>query len=664
MKLFNIKRVKARNFLCFGEEGIDIDFEKKSNIILIKGRNEDIPDDNEEEKIASNGVGKSSISEVIVYGLTGSTIRKVPKAENLINNKLLKGSLKVEIWVDDLRIVRTRGKSATLTVYETIDGEEIDKTMGTTKDTQEWIYNKLNIKSIPAFVNLLVFTDNNAGSFLESNAEDRRNQAETNFNLGIYAKYHDATNKLLTGVKNDIKYLNTELMAAEKNLTKAQINVDRAKNQDVEWKKAKQDELQLMIVSYKNKQKEMEKSDTGQALILYEEAQNKIKILKPEINLDENLLNETKEILNGLFKEGELFQNKKNEISLATQDIKSNISISKNKLQEYESSISNLETKRCPHCKKLPIDGNDEEALRLKLKQGIELENDKINNYNVNLEQNNNELNDITEKLKDIKEKYSEKEKQYKHLNSQIDSKREEFNKLLKVDKPEISLNEKLLQSQLDELGKQILAKKDEADGNSPYVENIKNAEEEKNERIEELEVKKKELNTASHSVQLYEFWRKAFGDNGIRKFVIDGIIPVLNERIYYWLKFLIDNKLSLEFDNSLKEKIERNPSDGDPFVYSVMSGGERRRLNLAVAVAMSYVTASMSGTCPSIIFLDEVTTNIDPIGVLGVYNMIIELANERQVIVTTHDQTLQKMLENYDSIKLIKKDGISSIEN
>ena len=50
-----------------------------------------------------------------------------------------------------LMIVRTRGKSATLTVYETIDGEEIDKTMGTTKDTQEWIYNKLNIKSIPAF---------------------------------------------------------------------------------------------------------------------------------------------------------------------------------------------------------------------------------------------------------------------------------------------------------------------------------------------------------------------------------------------------------------------------------------------------------------------------------------------------------------------------------
>ena len=65
----------------------------------------------------------------------------------------------------------------------------------------------------------------------------------------------------------------------------------------------------------------------------------------------------------------------------------------------------------------------------------------------------------------------------------------------------------------------------------------------------------------------------------------------------------LIDNKISLEFNNELDEKIERSPSDGDPFVYHAMSGGERRRLNLAVSQAFAHIMTLSSGVCPSLVF-------------------------------------------------------------
>ena len=47
MSEFKIKKIKAKNFLCFGEEGIEVDFETKGNIILLQGRNLDNISENE-----------------------------------------------------------------------------------------------------------------------------------------------------------------------------------------------------------------------------------------------------------------------------------------------------------------------------------------------------------------------------------------------------------------------------------------------------------------------------------------------------------------------------------------------------------------------------------------------------------------------------------------
>ena len=69
------------------------------------------------------------------------------------------------------------------------------------------------------------------------------------------------------------------------------------------------------------------------------------------------------------------------------------------------------------------------------------------------------------------------------------------------------------------------------------------------------------------------------------------------------------------------------------------------------------------SGRVPSIVFLDEVTTNVDPVGVIGIYNMIMELSKDRQVFITTHDQDLIDMLAGCDSINLEKRGGFTKLK-
>ena len=59
LKSLDFTYFSAQNFLCFGPEGVEIDLKKLGNIVLIRGENLDIIDDNEEEKIASNGIGKA-----------------------------------------------------------------------------------------------------------------------------------------------------------------------------------------------------------------------------------------------------------------------------------------------------------------------------------------------------------------------------------------------------------------------------------------------------------------------------------------------------------------------------------------------------------------------------------------------------------------------------
>ena len=124
----------------------------------------------------------------------------------------------------------------------------------------------------------------------------------------------------------------------------------------------------------------------------------------------------------------------------------------------------------------------------------------------------------------------------------------------------------------------------------------------------------------------------------------------------------MIDNKITLKFDNELTETIERNPVDGDPYVYHAMSTGQRRRINLSVSQAFAHIMSLSSGSIPSLVFLDEISTNVDPLGVQGIYNMICELAEDKQVFITTHDPDLLRMLQGCDVIQLVHENGFTKL--
>jgi DNA repair exonuclease SbcCD ATPase subunit len=80
---------------------------------------------------------------------------------------------------------------------------------------------------------------------------------------------------------------------------------------------------------------------------------------------------------------------------------------------------------------------------------------------------------------------------------------------------------------------------------------------------------------------------------------------------------------------------------------YRATSGGERRRIDVAMMLALAEIAAAAHGKTPGTLFLDEVLDALDKDGIERVKLIVEELAQERAVIVITHNQNLVQGIES-----------------
>ena len=679
MKNLDFKYIAAWNFLPFGPEGIEVHLENYKNIVLIRGENRDaksidpvLYNDNEEFKISSNGTGKSSLQEIIVYGLFGKTVKQKVGVNEVVHN-LVGKDCKIELIFGDYRVVRTRmeggrKEKSTLRLWESVEGvwdKNTEITQGTSQTTQKKIETIIGL-SYDAFVNMCIFTDDQRLCFLECDNQQKKEIVENLLSLGNYREWHENAKVLRKEIKVviDTKTKEFQILINSTDDAKRRLALTQKKNED--WKNSKENEILILEKNIISKSYELKNTDTGKAILAYQEAQEKIQ----EINVKLLDLESSKESLS---KNLEIVNEKDANFKFEAQNLK----------KEYDDLSQNAKIKMNERKKKeeeiVDLESNNPGTPCNKCRGIIEKENiaSYVSGLNIEISNINIDIKSFVESAKEIGKKSEElKEKQKKVLayqnqfltkinkaDTEMRQLRSELTQASQVREPKADSSEFLLQQQIEDIKKQIEAKKVELSGRSPFQDIIDNDVIELENSINTAESKEKEVKELEAELPYYDYWISGFGENGIRKWVIDGIIPELNNRINYWLQFLIDNKITLTFDNQLNEKIERNPVDGNPYIYHAMSTGQRRRLNLAVSQSFAHIMMISSGSVPSIVFLDEISTNIDPLGVQGIYNMICELSEDKKVFVTTHDPDLLRMLQGSDVIKLTHEKGFTKLE-
>jgi DNA repair exonuclease SbcCD ATPase subunit len=671
MRDLKFRLAKANGILCFGEEGVELHFKDYGNVVLVQGINLDNPGTDDDP--ASNGAGKSSLQEILSIGLYGKQVKNSKKltAIDIINVTSDKGQVEV-IW-DIYRVVRTyrRTSSGSITgkieIWESpelIWDDDSKQDLGGAHNSQHWIQEKLGL-SHHAFCNVVIFDDSATYSFLGADAEAKRQIVENLLQLDEYRQYHKNAKAYLKLQKALVDRIAVEYHHAQEEVESCEQHIQTSQEAEKTWKNKKKIELQELLGRLKAKQELLSQTDAGKEIANWQQAQDRMAQITIDMGVQEtkrdgvsNILKEVREtIIQSIAS--------RDEINSVVQGINQRCIQLTAELTKNEDLFETLSTLQegavCPKCHGVISKDNyghvlsdTQDALRqLKEQHGKQFA-DMAAHHQVSGEKNKS----ITR----MQDRIAEAEQTVKAFDRQIESMRSEIGACVKVPKPDGNVAEQILEAEIAELKKQGKTRKDEYSGESPYKEIIEATQKQKLEKEEQKDEKAEELKDAERELPYYQYWVDAFGDNGIRKFVVDGIIPALNGRISYWMQYLIDSKIELTFDNRLFPTITRN---GNPVKYESLSSGESQRGNLAVSQAFAYVMMLNSGSCPSLVFLDEVTGGgIDRCGVVGIYNMIFELAKERQVFVTTHNENLLNMLQGCERITLKKENDTTILVN
>tara|TARA_R110000824_G_scaffold120991_10_gene276856 strand:- start:1393 stop:2973 length:1581 start_codon:yes stop_codon:yes gene_type:complete len=158
---------------------------------------------------------------------------------------------------------------------------------------------------------------------------------------------------------------------------------------------------------------------------------------------------------------------------------------------------------------------------------------------------------------------------------------------------------------------------------------------------------------------EVMRFWEKAFSQQGIIKFIIRNILEYLNNRVNYYTSFLTDSKYNVYFDEELNEKVM---TEDQVIQYISLSGGEKRKINLSVMMALKDLLLLTDKNQSNILFLDEIAENLDEEGINGLYALLQEIKKDKLIFIITHNKYLKTLLHSAPRLSIIKSKGVSRI--
>ena len=177
---------------------------------------------------------------------------------------------------------------------------------------------------------------------------------------------------------------------------------------------------------------------------------------------------------------------------------------------------------------------------------------------------------------------------------------------------------------------------------------------------IEELEEKKvvstDNITVCKEKELYYKELNRIFGEDGVKKSIISGIIKPINHFIAENIK-----KMGLPFEVKLDETFTAEIKQlGSQIEHDSLSTGETKKVNISILIA--YLKLIRTKRHINILFLDEVFSSIDIEGIDSILALLKSFANDYNInIFVVHHAILNQ--EMFDRILKINKEVFSSIE-
>jgi len=187
----------------------------------------------------------------------------------------------------------------------------------------------------------------------------------------------------------------------------------------------------------------------------------------------------------------------------------------------------------------------------------------------------------------------------------------------------------------------------------------------------ETYKAKQKQLQEIQQKAFLYKQLGEMFSKKGLQTMIIETILPEIEQEANLLLEKMTGGRLSISFITQKQTKTKEEEREtleikvADYFGqrdYSLYSGGEAFRIDLAIRVALSKVLSQKAGTSLQFLVIDEGFGNLDNAGKDEVVQAIMTLKGEFQkILVVTHIEELKNLFDT--RIEVEKDQGGSHFE-
>ena len=596
MYLVSLKTLSICNFLSVGEVPVRIDFQAGVNVIT--GVNRDKED-------SKNGVGKSTIIDVLHFAFFGTTIRELCKdyIVNSQNKKNCEVTLEFQVIKEQIcesfRIKRTLNPSKCI-----IFKNEEDVTRSTIAKTNEYIQSIIR-SSASVFQNSVVMTANGSMSFMAQSKIEKRKFIENILNLEIFSKMLSLTRERYNDSKKEYEIVFAKQKSLLENAASnsAQLNFfEQSKHKRIEELCVRISSHEKNITQLKNESKRV--PDEVFSLI-----ESKIKTL----------------IVTKQTNDGEYIQ-----VKVRVDKIKDKITTLKQQLIDIKK-VGAI----CTTCSR-PYDESDTKHRESAANQLDE----QINILTLEFNKTINQLKDIVQKRDAIQTNIDT----YNNKKSELISVKE--NSLKVVEKIDY-INETIIQYKTD-------IEKIKLETNTQLLKRITDTEKD----LESTELNVKKINT---DLQVLEDVKFIVSEEGVKTYIVKKILKLLNSRIAYYLNALQANCVCI-FNEFFEDVIICE--NGTERSYFNFSGGERKRIDLACLFAFLDIRRLQGDVNFSTIFYDElIDSALDDVGIELVLNVLrerCELYKEYCYIITHRGTSYTGKIDN--TITLEKRNGYTYI--
>ena len=644
--LFNIKKLEIENFRSIQDK---VTLNIKSGLFSIEGINYT-------ETNSTNGSGKSSIISALFWAFTGSSLTNEVLADEVVNLQVGKNcrvSVYIETDKDEIKVTRVRKDSEKGNgLFLEINGQDLS--CHKVADTQERI-NKLIKIPFDLLKNTIIMTSGMESAFSTISPQQRISTLESIRDYSIWEKIRDEANR-------DSKNYNTEI--SNNSLEISNLNGKITTYKEL-IKKTEQEKEQIESTSNLDQIEEEIKGAEDK------KTEYKVKIKEKEVEISEFKKNR-----NDI--DGNDILQKMQDIVKEVNGLKDQVATEKrgidDKIKDLEYTKKDIQREvnlidrwfkddTCPTCGR-KLDRTEAEITEKYA---------KLKDYN-------SQLGALDNAITNNQAKKENNELEAK-INAEIAIKREEYGKLQaqldgiktekeKVDKEYDKLQDdlRMLQNSYNafdvELGK--LANKKNNYFNylakcTNDIDNYTKSIEENISKVKELEATNIEL---TNKKQLSDFYYKLLGAKGeLRPYLLSKDIAYLNNRMQFYInRFFKNTEVNLILNgNAIDIKIE---ADGVVKGISSLSGGEKKRVDISIQLALYDLIQTVSQSRFNLLCLDEIESLLDPIGCEQLIEIIEDKAENIETVwwITNHPSVKETITNKIIAKKILGKTEIEEL--